>query len=692
MEAKCPYGEPDDSCRRVVSLVSSSNFEMAADSNNTRFILLDLLHRRRFGLFYVICSALNRRHPIQVAGAAVPGPASRKGSFMRRHVLIPVSGRNTASLAKWRAHLNRSYHIDSRQRVSSFWIPPIQVKKKNAAPDALPDATELLTRAGYLRQAYAGIFHMLPLGLRVQNKIEGLIDKHMRSIKASKVSLSSISSQALWRKSGRLKAGGEMFTFKDRKDAEWLLAPTHEEEITALVANYYPVGGQLPVRLYQIGRKYRDEKRPRGGLLRGREFLMKDLYTFDAEVPAAHATYDEIRSAYRRLLDELTIKYVEARADSGDMGGNLSHEYHLPNPAGEDIVITCSECDYARNEEFVSQQSYPPQLIKNRPQVKSSEAIKSTSLLRQDLVSKDGHTLVRAIAPGDLNANAKSGTNSPSLNSYTIKAALKDVTELDSGIEDPLRVFEASLSSALRENCRSKLSIYYVLDRGVEPDEIADLISVDMKKYSDRKIDFYIISGPKNTHDGISLLKHEIGDACPECQSGKLRLEKAIEIGHTFHLGARYSAKLGLAINVPGKGPVPVEMGCHGIGVSRLVAAIASCLADETGLNWPRVIAPFEAVIVWPYRRGSDVAEQVYDALCNSPYGPVDAILDDRPDDVSVPWKLNDADIIGYPVIIVVGKRVDEGKVEVQCRRLKVKQDVDISAVPEFVHRLLAQL
>ena len=483
-----------------------------------------------------------------------------------------------------------------------------------------------------------------------------------------------------------------MFTFNDRKDAEWLLAPTHEEEITTLLASYHPTSAQLPLRLYQISRKYRDEKRPRGGLLRGREFLMKDLYTFDPDVPAAHATYDEIRSAYRSLLDELTINYVEARADSGDMGGNLSHEYHFPNPAGEDIVITCTKCDYARNEEFVSLQSYSPQLIKDRPQPTPSAVTTSASWLRQDFVSKDGSTLVRAIAPGRPIENAEDRANSRLLNSYAIKAALKNVTELDSCLEDPLRVFESLFSSGTAENGPNKPSIYYVLDKGVEPETIGGLISNDMDQYSGGNIEFYLISAPKDAPDGINLFKHEAGDPCPQCQSGKLKLEKAIEIGHTFHLGTRYSSKLGLARNAPGKGSAPVEMGCHGIGVSRLIAAVASCLADEIGLNWPRVIAPFEAVIVWSHRRGSDVAEQLYDVLSSSPHGSVDAILDDRPDDVSVPWKLNDADLIGYPVIIVVGKRIDEGKVEVQCRRLKVKQDVDVGAVPEFVHRLLAQL
>ncbi|KAK4938940.1 hypothetical protein LTR10_020688 [Elasticomyces elasticus] len=595
---------------------------------------------------------------------------------MRHHFLLRASSRGAGQVRSWVANTRWS-HTDSRQRLSDFWIPTVNVQRQDAAPDA----TQLLIRAGYLRQAYAGIFQMLPLGLRVQEKLEGLIDKHMRSAKASKVSLSSLTSKALWQQSGRWKPGAEFFAFKDRKDSEWLLAPTHEEEITTLVADVVQNRQQLPVRLYQISRKYRDEKRPRGGLLRGREFLMKDLYTFDATPQEAHKTYDDIKVAYRNFLDELTVPYIEARADSGDMGGNLSHEYHFPNVAGEDIVIACTDCQYARNEEFVSQQPYPPQVIKEAPTpTKNAE-----SLLQDDFLSLTGRSLVRAIAP----------SNGRSLNSYAIKAALKGILDIDSGLEEPLPFFEGLVATSAKESSTNKPSIYYLLDSRVDPQCITHLIANDMAQFSPAKVNFYTISAADN---GINLLKLQDGDPCPECHKGTLKLHKAIEIGHTFHLGTRYSSKLGLAVRHPSsQEPIPVEMGCHGIGVSRLIAAVASCLSDEAGLNWPRVIAPFEAVVIVQTSKAErlQAAEKIHDDLAQAgsshPDGPVDVILDDRPDQ-GLGWKLKDADMIGYPVIIVVGKSFDQGKVEVQCRRLKIKQDVDIDGVAQFVHSLLKQL
>ncbi|KIW82258.1 proline-tRNA ligase [Fonsecaea pedrosoi CBS 271.37] len=580
----------------------------------------------------------------------------------------------------------RGSHDSSTQRISDFWIPTVNVQKHDAAPDA----TQLLIRAGYLRQAYAGIFQMLPLGLRVQEKLERLIDKHMRSVKASKVSLSSMSSQALWEKSGRLKHGGEMFLFKDRRDTEWLLAPTHEEEITTLLSEIIQTKQQLPVRLYQIGRKYRDEKRPRGGLLRGREFLMKDLYTFDSTPAHAHVTYDQIRGAYRNFLDELKIKYVEARAVSGDMGGNLSHEYHFPNFAGEDIVITCSECDYAHNEEFISQLVYPP-----RPLEVSNIAADGKSgkkYIEEHFLSTDRLSLVRAIGPSLPNDIAQDKAVLRTINAHAVKAALNGVLTIDTGLEQPTETFRESVASATADGSKEKLAIYYVLDSRVRLEDISNLIA---SPPINQQLDAYIIEAPQDDKTGgMNLLNQQSGDPCPECGNGKLSVDKAIEIGHTFHLGTRYSSKLGLVARLSdGKEAVPVEMGCHGIGVSRLIAAVASCLSDDVGLNWPRAIAPFEAVVVVQPSHAERLraAEQLCSQLSSSDLGNVDVVLDDRQEQ-GMGWKLKDADVIGYPVIVVVGKGFDQGKVEVQCRRLKVKEEVDISDAVGFVHDLLKQL
>ena len=226
--------------------------------------------------------------------------------------------------------------------------------RKQAESRDLENGHDLLVRAGFLRQAHSGIFHLLPLGLKVQNKIERLIDKHMLRLGASKVSLSCLSSEELWKRSGRLDKGrtSELLRLEDRKGAKYLLSPTHEEEITTIIANAVHSHKELPLRLYQISRKYRDEPRPRQGLLRGREFLMKDLYTFDVTEDAARKTYEAVRGAYVAFLEELQLPYLVAQADSGNMGGNLSHEYHFASSHGEDTIVACDKCDYSINEEL----------------------------------------------------------------------------------------------------------------------------------------------------------------------------------------------------------------------------------------------------------------------------------------------------------------------------------------------------
>jgi prolyl-tRNA synthetase len=550
---------------------------------------------------------------------------------------------------------------------------------------------------------------MLPLGLRVQEKLERLIDKHMRSIKASKVALSSISSQKLWETSGRLQKSGELFSFLDRRGAKWLLAPTHEEEITSLLSGIKLRKAELPLRLYQIGRKYRDEKRPRGGLLRGREFLMKDLYTFDHGVEGAYKAYDEVRQAYRNFLDELKLKYVEARAISGDMGGDLSHEYHLPHDAGEDVVITCSNCDYARNEEFTTQKAYAPLPLDEPPDSTSTEDHSSESQHRwvtEDFLTADGRSLIRVVAHVD--RTKPENKRNFRINPFAVKAAVGENLKVDTGVEKPLETFRESL----RTNSNDSHSIHVLLDSSVKVDGSSIVAMLRRSKiFSTRafRVNWYIIQAASDDADGgIQLIAQENGDACPQCHTGKLQLNKAIEVGHTFFLGTRYSRPLNLTVHAAEGPPIPVEMGCHGIGVSRLIAASAGCLSAKHGLNWPRAIAPYEVLLVLPKKLQNPdggetkqeviLAERLYDELSRpSPSvdgsasgGAIDTLIDDREE--IVVYKLKDADLIGYPVVIVFGKTVSEGKVEIQCRRLHVKENVEFAGVVDFVRGLLKQL
>jgi prolyl-tRNA synthetase len=498
------------------------------------------------------------------------------------------------------------------------------------------------------------------LGLRVQNKLEALIDKHMSSLGATKVSLSSISSEELWQRSGRLEGrDSEFLRLQDRKGAKYLLSPTHEEEITEIVANAVNSYKDLPLRLYQVTRKYRDEARPRQGLLRGREFLMKDLYTFDTTEEQARETYDQVRKAYSAFFDELNLPYLVASADSGSMGGNLSHEYHLASANGEDNIISCQKCDYSTNEELYPGTLGPHEL--NNTKEASTDI--NTILTSTPFLSKDKNTLFNIVTP----------RNSGPINTHLLK-------KLHSSLDTTTLETAFATWSALNKKSPSR--------------ERTELQIID------GRLAHLPLSNPTGFtmfHPTVALTVPSEDSTCPSCSSSaSLKISKAIEIGHTFHLGTRYSAPLNAQVLSSSNKLAPIAMGCHGIGVSRLLAAAASLLMDSKGLNWPVKIAPFTTVIVAaPKAATEEDLVRVYDVLSKeerlqqqltvddnggsstSSSIALDATLDDR--DRPLGWKLRDADLIGYPFIVVLGKAWKAGgKVELQCRRLEVREEVPL--------------
>lgn len=489
---------------------------------------------------------------------------------------------------------------------------------------------------------------MLPLGLRVLNKIERLVDKHMQGIGASKVSLSSISSELLWQRSGRLEKGrtSEFFQFEDRKGAKYLLSPTHEEEITALVAEAVHSYRDLPLRLYQVSRKYRDELRPRHGLLRGREFIMKDLYTFDVSDEQARKTYEEVRHAYVAFLKDLKLPYLMAQADSGNMGGNLSHEYHFASVDGEDTVIECVDCGFSMNEELYIGRYDESLAAPNRTSLQN--------VRWRHYVSKDRATLCTIyydVEHGDPNI-------------YAVKAVFRDV--------DPsLRDEEARNEHKTQNSSPAETHIHF-RDPRLSTEALRGLKSASTQNGD---IEYKL---PVKDDQLILLTKATDGSSCPSCRNHTLKLRQAVEIGHTFHLGTRYSLPLSARVLNADNTAVHVSMGCHGIGVSRLVGAIAGLLADEKGLNWPLAIAPFSVLLVASDKAEPAEVEALYDQLVvyNAVQPGVDVAIDDR--ERSFGWKLNDADLVGYPFIVIMGKKWKQsGLVELQCRRLGIKTDVN---------------
>ena len=565
---------------------------------------------------------------------------------------------------------------DGRNRLSNFWTPT-QLPLVSSAEHE--NGHDLLARAGFLRQAHSGIFHLLPLGLRVQDKIERLIDKHMLRLGASKVSLSCLSSEELWQKSGRLDKGrsSELLRLEDRKGAKYLLSPTHEEEITTIVANSVQSYKELPLRLYQVSRKYRDEPRPRQGLLRSREFLMKDLYTFDASEEAARQTYEAVRKAYAAVFDELRLPYLTCAADSGNMGGNLSHEFHFSSSQGEDTIISCDECDYSINEElYVGRHNLsadPPLGPKQRG---------AYELTRTACISKDRNTLYLF----DCLANH---------GDFNIHAAKAILPDYDSALQSEEAVKEFSnqpgflkvASHFLGDANGSEKSIVLFHDPRLSKEFLAQHWNESVEAQHEN----YQI--PAINGEAVLLTKAQDGDRCPNCGDGQLKLQQAVEIGHTFHLGQRYSVPLEAKVLDASNKQINVEMGCHGIGVSRLIGAVAALLADTKGLNWPLAISPFNVVIVAGNKVEPAHIAALYDQLSGSDdtHPGSDVAIDDRHKPMG--WRMNDADLIGYPFIIVMGNAWKEKcVVELQCRRLGFKAEMDASNLVDEVRALSKQL
>lgn len=414
---------------------------------------------------------------------------------------------------------------------------------------------------------------------------------------------------------------------------------------------------------------------------------MKDLYTFDLTQTAAIETYRQVSAAYRSFFSELKLPYLVAEASSGDMGGDLSHEYHLPSAVGEDIVVKCNSCGYTANDEVATARS-PSTSPSNPAQITSPSQVR---VWRG--VSKDRKTLVNAWYPQVLETSPDVG-----LNLHAVKSAF---AELDTSIDDPLPLWRAALTSGTPE-------VVNIIDARLAPvfEGFRAELPLLPKLLGAFEVE-HSVRGGVDAAQPLNLVRLANGDGCPRCEEGTLKIHQALECGHTFHLGTRYSEPLDARVTLPqGKLPaaledeghelgssIPVQMGCHGVGVSRIFGAVAELLADNRGLNWPRAIAPFEvAIIPSASSKESTSATDVYDSfVASASRHNFDMVIDDR--NARFGWKMKDADLVGYPVVVIVGKLYSEnGTCEVQCRRLSVCENVAVEALPEFIMNLLEQL
>jgi prolyl-tRNA synthetase len=584
-------------------------------------------------------------------------------------------------------------------RMSSLFVRTL----RDDPADAEVPSHRLLVRAGYIRRTSPGIYTWLPLGLRVLRRIEGIIRDEMDGIGAQELLFPALLPREPYDATHRwTDYGDNIFRLQDRKKADYLLGPTHEEMFTLLVKDLYSSYKDLPLSIYQIQTKYRDEARPRAGLLRGREFTMKDSYSFDVDDAGLDASYQRHRDAYVRIFDRLGFDYVIVKATSGAMGGSKSEEFLAKAAVGEDTYVRCTNCDYAANVEAVQVRAPAPVPYDDAPAAHAEDtpdtptiqtlvdhlnekhprhdrAWTASDTLKNVLVvfkHPDGTREPVAIGvPGDREVDQKrlGGQLEP------IEVEPMDETEM---AKHPSLVKGYIGPGVLGEKNAS--GIRYLVDpRVVEGTRWVTGADIPGSHVLD------LVVGRDFTPDGtIEAAEVWDGDPCPSCETGTLETARGIEMGHIFQLGRKYADALGLQVLDENGSLVTVTMGSYGIGPSRAVAAIAEGTLDDLGLCWPRHVAPADVHIVATGKDNSvfAAAERITTELAGN---RVTVLFDDR-EKVSPGVKFKDAELIGVPTIVVVGRNLADGMVEVRDRRTGKRQDVAVDHVVNHLVRLVS--
>ncbi|MFM8826269.1 MAG: proline--tRNA ligase [Actinomycetota bacterium] len=563
--------------------------------------------------------------------------------------------------------------------------------------DAEVPSHRLLVRAGYIRRAAPGGYTWLPLGWRVLRKVEAIVREEMDAMGAQEVHFPALLPRDVYEQTNRWdEYGDNVFRLVDRKGADYLLGPTHEEMFTLLVKDLYSSYKDLPVSLYQIQTKYRDEARPRAGLLRGREFLMKDSYSFDIDEAGLQQSYDAHRDAYERIFRRLHLPYVIVKAMSGAMGGSMSEEFLAPIEAGEDTFVRCTSCDYAANTEAVTTGAIAPDTA-GHPAV--SEVVTpgcGTIASLVDFLNANHPRDDRPWAAADTLKNVVLSLRRPDGSRETVVVGVPGDREVD------LKRVEAQVSPAEVEpldeagfaahpglvrgyigpqvlGTSSVTGIRYLLDPNVVPGSAW----VTGANRADTHV-LHLVNGRDFGADGtIEAVEVRAGDPCPVC-SQPVEIARGIEIGHVFQLGLKYADKLGLQVLDQNGRQVTVTMGSYGIGVSRAVASIAEAFNDELGLKWPRAVAPADVHVVVTGKNDDAITQAAESLARDLESRGLEVLIDDR-NGVSPGVKFKDAELIGIPTIVVVGKSLSEGNVEVRDRHAGTNTAVAVGAAVDAV-------
>ena len=541
----------------------------------------------------------------------------------------------------------------------------------------------LMLRAGLIRKLAAGIYSYLPLGLRTLKKVEEIVREEMDRAGAQELLMSALLPAEAYQASGRWEVfGPSMFKLKDRGDRDFCLGPTHEELFTQCVIDNVKSYKEYPMTLYQIQTKYRDEGRPRFGVIRSREFVMKDAYSFDLDQKGLDESYQKMYDAYNRIFTRLGLDFTVVDADSGAMGGSGSQEFMVKSPVGEDGIAYCDDCGYAANyekceciPESVEQIEGDLELLKiETPNAHTiDELVDSLGMsahnFAKTIIYKADDKYIAAMVRGDRDVN---------------EVKLKNLV----GCTDDLELAEPSM---VREITKAQVGFAGPIGLGIPvyADKEVEMMKNFVVGANETDMHYKNVNiGRDFTPDVVADIRVVVtGDKCPKC-GGEIKSEQGIEVGHIFKLGTKYSDALGLKyLDEEGKQQT-VIMGCYGIGVTRCVAAAVEQLHDDNGIIWPVSIAPYQAIVVpanYKDEAQMAVAEKLYNELLDA---GVEALIDDRAERAGVKFK--DADLIGIPVRIVVGKKLGEGIVEYKERKMESAVDIAlddaVSKVKEFIN------
>ncbi len=547
-------------------------------------------------------------------------------------------------------------------KFTEYFIPTL----KEDPSEAEVISHKLMIRAGMIRKVAAGIYNYLPLGLKMIKKIENIVREEMNRAGAIEILMPAVVPAELWQESNRWDFyGKELLRFKDRHNRDFCIGPTHEEVVTDLVRREIKSYKQLPINLYQIQTKFRDEIRPRFGLMRGREFIMKDAYSFDATEEEAEISYKKMYEAYSKIFERCGLEFRIVEADTGAIGGSFSHEFMVLARNGEDEIVSCSLCNYGANtekapvlkvhyEDNESKETLKTKELVHTPDIKSIEDVANFFNISKNKIVKtilltNGEDVVAALVRGDFEINIIKIKNILKWDTiyFATESSVREVTGAPVGFAGPIGL-----------KCR------IIADYSVKG--LKNFVTgANKKDYHLKNVNFQDIDSKVDFFDIRNAVE---GDLCPKCKKGKLNIFRGIEVGHIFKLGTKYSEAMhAYFLDKDGK-QKPCIMGCYGIGIGRTAAAAIEQNYDENGMILPEPISPFTFYILpvdYKNQEIKETADKLYEKLSLKGY---DILLDDREERPGIKFK--DADLLGFPYRITIGKKtLKQGKVEFRYRK-----------------------